>query len=360
MSDSNRPPGASSPPKYCRQKRKDLPDRAYVWSRGKKVYLGEYGTEQSRAEYAELIVEVPGDPPLPEPTSDNPTVSELLVLFLRWASSYYDAREYGHFMTIAGWLRDHAGKTKAKEFGPRRLKEIRQAMIEHGWTRKGINRQVVRIRQVFTWAVGEEIIPATNQEALRAVKGLREGRSGAREKEPIRPVSDEDIRAAQQHLSTKVSDMVEVHRLTGCRPAELVSMRPDQIDRSGSVWIYSPGKHKNTWREKSRKIPIGPKAQAILRKYLFGDWCFTSQADHGKPEPYLGSSYRRAIARACTRAKIHPWTPGQLRHSTATKIRREFGLEEAQVVLGHSTASTTEIYAERDMGRAIEVARKMG
>ena len=154
--------------------------------------------------------------------------------------------------------------------------------------------------------------------------------------------------------------MVRVHRLIGCRPDELASMRPDLIDRSGKVWIYSPASHKCTWRGKSRKIAIGPRAQAILKRYLFGEWCFISQIDTGKPARYRVDSYRRAITRACTRAKLDHWTPGRLRHTTATTVRREFGLEAAQVVLGHATASTTEIYAERDMAKAVEVARRIG
>ena len=56
----------------------------------------------------------------------------------------------------------------------------------------------------------------------------------------------------------------------------------------------------------------------------------------------------------------HCWNPNQLRHSAATKIRKHFGLEAAQVALGHSEANVTQIYAERDMTLATEVMRKLG
>ncbi|NOY41187.1 MAG: tyrosine-type recombinase/integrase [Planctomycetes bacterium] len=345
------------PPKYSRQREKNRADRAFVRIDGRKIKLGVYGSPESKAKYADLIGGYHVEPPK---LSTDPTVSELLVQFLEWAYGYYDAREYGHFVIVAKWLRNHAGSTSAKDFGPLRLLEVREAMIEKGWTRKNINRQVVRIRQIFTWAVGREIIPATNLEALRAVKGLREGRSGAKEKDPIQPVSDDDIKATLKHLSPRVADMVRVHQLIGCRPAELVGIRPELIDRSGSVWIFSPASHKNTWRGKSRKIAIGPKAQAILQKYLFGEWCFVSQTDSGKPECYQVSSYRRAITRACKRADVEPWTPGQLRHTTASLVRKQFGLDAAQSILGHATANTTEIYAELDINKAKEVALRIG
>ncbi|MCG2684174.1 MAG: hypothetical protein L6306_11245 [Planctomycetales bacterium] len=54
------------------------------------------------------------------------------------------------------------------------------------------------------------------------------------------------------------------------------------------------------------------------------------------------------------------WHANQLRHSKATEIRRQFGLEAARVSLGHAKADVTQIYAERDARLAVEVARKIG
>jgi site-specific recombinase XerC len=54
------------------------------------------------------------------------------------------------------------------------------------------------------------------------------------------------------------------------------------------------------------------------------------------------------------------WHPNQLRHSAATTIRKTFGLEAAQVILGHSRADVTQVYAERDNAKALEVIRKIG
>jgi site-specific recombinase XerC len=54
------------------------------------------------------------------------------------------------------------------------------------------------------------------------------------------------------------------------------------------------------------------------------------------------------------------WHPNQLRHAAATRVRREAGLEAAQVVLGHARADVTQVYAERDLDRAREVMRAIG
>ncbi len=72
------------------------------------------------------------------------------------------------------------------------------------------------------------------------------------------------------------------------------------------------------------------------------------------------ASYRRAVERGCLRAGVARWTPHRLRHNAATNIRKEFGLEAAQVILGHSHANITELYAELDEGKAIQAMLSMG
>ena len=54
------------------------------------------------------------------------------------------------------------------------------------------------------------------------------------------------------------------------------------------------------------------------------------------------------------------WHPNQLRHSKATEVRAAYGLEGAQVVLGHARANVTEVYAERNLALAARVAYETG
>jgi len=89
-----------------------------------------------------------------------------------------------------------------------------------------------------------------------------------------------------------------------------------------------------------------------------------SQICRKKKEPkklpgdcYTVTSYRRAVARACEKASVPKWHPHQLRHNAATNIRKQHGIEIARIILGHSTAFTTEIYAEQ---LAVEVIAKIG
>ena len=85
---------------------------------------------------------------------------------------------------------------------------------------------------------------------------------------------------------------------------------------------------------------------------------------------YGVDSYGRAITAGIIKANadraargepvIPHWHPHQLRHSAATAMRREFGVDVARILLGHSSVLVTEIYAELDAIKAIEATRKIG
>jgi integrase len=77
-------------------------------------------------------------------------------------------------------------------------------------------------------------------------------------------------------------------------------------------------------------------------------------------ERYTRRSYRVAVCRACTKASVPPWSPLQLRHTAATLIRKRFGVEGAQGVLGHSRVETTQVYAERLLGEAARIMAAVG
>lgn len=377
------------------------------------VYLGRYRSAASKKAYRRAIAEW-------EATQHHSTngqglsINELILAFMRWGKGYYgkDSRELDNYRDAFGPLKLMYGLTSVTEFGPLRLKSLRQGLIEKKLCRKTINRRIGRIKRLFKWGVEEELIPANVFHALQAVAGLVRGRSLAEETDGVKPVPDAFVDATLPHVSRTVRAMIEVQRLTGMRPGEVIQMRASDIDMTGDVWLYRPERHKNTWRGRDRVCPIGPKAQAIIREFLVSDitaYLFSpirdreerflrmraarkssvqpSQLCRRKSKPkripgnrYTVHSYRRAIKYGAALANsaaikqareagekvandaliVPEWSPNQLRHSKATEVRRQFGLEAAQVVLGHARADVTQHYAERDNTLAIEVARKTG
>jgi len=81
-------------------------------------------------------------------------------------------------------LRELYADTLAAEFGPRALKAVRQKMLDAGWCRPYINKQVNRVRHIFKWAVSDELLPGSVLHGLQSVPGLRKGRSDASEPDP--------------------------------------------------------------------------------------------------------------------------------------------------------------------------------
>ncbi|QDU56748.1 tyrosine-type recombinase/integrase [Aeoliella mucimassa] len=328
------------------------------------------------------------------------TISELIYVYRQHTHEYYRkngevTREAGAIDDALRLLRKHHATTYVAEFGPLALDELRHAMVrELDWSRKYINKQVNRIRAMFKWASSKEIVDAAVPVALQQLAGLKKGRTKARETERITQVDDAVIDATLLHLPPMVADMVRFQRLTSARPGEVCSLSPGDIDRSGEVWIYRPAEHKTEHFEKDRVVAIGPQAQAILKQYLGRletDYCFSPaesermrralatarrttplscgnrRGTNRKTSPkrsandrYTTASYRRAIHRACDKAGVDKWSPNRIRHTASTEIRKRFGIDAARAVDGHGSTSTTEIYAELDLQKAIEVMREIG
>jgi integrase len=82
--------------------------------------------------------------------------------------------------------------------------------------------------------------------------------------------------------------------------------------------------------------------------------------DRRVSDHYTTGSYRKAIQDACAKAKVPRWAPNQLRHACATLVRRKFGLEESQAILGHRKIETTQINAQRNLELALKVMGKLG
>lgn len=437
------------PPSYrIRRGRPLVTLRDAVTKRARDYWLpGEPNSAESRQAYYQVIAEWESrGRRLPPPLTrcghldrEGPLIIEIIAEYMRWARAG-NQRWLSGFKSAFSILRKHYGHLPATEFGPKKLRLVREAMIRQvagngggkTWCRRYINVQTKRIRHLFKWAASHEMVPVTVYQALCTVEPLRRGSPQVRESQRVHPVPEALLDAVRPLLSRPVRAMVELQLLTGARPGELCCLRPCDVERTEghSVWLYRPSEDKNAWRERNeRVIYIGPRAQAWLRPFLmdrapnmFAFAPLEAEADRRaavrkvrktplscgntpgsnrrmfpKRQPgcrYTTASYRRAIEYACRRAfslpadlqrrrgetsvtwrkrlgdrwtevlawrRQHSFHPHQLRHNAATWLRREFGLEAAQLALGHSSARITDaVYAERDAAKVIEIMRRIG
>jgi integrase len=381
-------------PTYCKHK---PTGQAKVVLSGKTFYLGRHGTAASEQAYDRLIQEwLAAGRRLP--SREALSVSALILAFLHHAERYYrkpDGRptsETSNLKQAFRPLKELYGDTEANSFGPQELKTVRESMIIRGWLRKPINRNVERIRRMYRWGGEQGIVAAECYHRLLCVSGLKIGRSDAKEGEPVRPVPVAFIEAVKPLVWSPIRAMIDLQLLTAMRPGEACIVRGCDLETSGRVWIYRPQRHKTEHHGHTREIYLGPQAQEIIKPFLKPDlqaFLFSpaearaehfrelrvnrqtkvqpSQVCRKKKQPkklpgdfYTVASYRRAIARACAKAGVPSWHPHQLRHNAATNLRKQHGIELARIILGHSTAFTTEIYAEQDRAAAVEVIAKIG
>ena len=340
----------------------------------------------------------------PEPASRAPiTLAELIAAFVAWAKEHYrDAagkvsREVYNVELACKPLKDDMGAVYATDFGPKLLTKYQRDLVEKGSSRKTINQRCGVLRRVFRWGAKNELLPASVWHELQTVDGLQRGRSGAKEGREVLPAPRADVESTLPHLPRMVRAMVELQLATGMRPSEVRRFRLDETDMTGEVWLFRPSEHKNSWRGRDRVVSIGPKGQAAIRSvlrpgaqtgFLFDPrvaeaerWAAQRKARvtpfwsghvavkarqmaarERRPigDHYSRLGYPQAVRRACKAAKVPVWTPGQLRHTFATEVRKEFGLDTARTLLGHARVETTQIYAQADTAKAIDAAQRIG
>jgi len=321
--------------------------QALVQINGERTYLGKYGTEESKELYRKLVAE--------------------------WLASGQKSSSVASTVPAANW--------------PVSISEL----IDAGICRTRINQHVTRIRQMFKWGVARELVPETVWRALCAVEGLRFGE--AIETEPIKPVPEEHIVPIEPFVTPQIWAMVNLQLWSACRPGEACVIRAIDINMQSEIWEYRAHTHKGEHHNKDRVIYLGPHAQKVIKPWLKSDlyaylfsprearaWFQAQRAKNRKtpmspshrkrkrrPNPnrapgdrYNTGAYDHAIERACERAEIPNWTPNQLRHAAGTRIRSAYGIEIARIILGHSSAVTSEIYAEIDREKVRAILGRIG
>jgi integrase len=419
----------------------------------KDYWLGTYGSPESRELYHRVLAQwESGGRRLPVTLDAKPadiaqvSVAEVINAYWKWAAQQYGHSELGCLRVVIRLLRQMFGSTPAADFGPNRLRLVRDQMVlgdEHAdpprkpWSRRTVNHNVHRLIAIFKWAASHEMVPAGVYERLKTLPALRRGSTAARESEPVQPVSLEQVDAIRPYLSRQVNAIVSLQLYTGARGGELFRLRPIdiQIHEDSGIWTIEPAQHKTAHRGHARTIFLGPRSHAVIEPFLVGRpvdaYLFspaeaeaerraaaharrrisvqrgngpgTSRREVPQRTPgdhYNPNCYRVAIQRTCDRAlpppahlrpavmpngrretratfrarltdaeraelqawrAQHRWHPHQLRHAAGTLFRRQFGLEAAQLALGHSSAKVTDaVYAERDTARVIEVMKRIG
>ena len=383
------------------------------YQRQKKV-LGKWGSPEAKQAYARFITAIqnnPGGVPLPlagaGSTGQKGLVSELAARYLDYVqTSGIDKSHYIHCRILLGeFVLPYYGDIPADEFSPKCLKFVRSRMIEsQRFCRKIINDYASRIISMFSYGIEEELCQPLTVAMLREVRTLKEGAAGTFDHPERKPLPEEVIRQTLPLLTSVLRTMVLIQWLTGLRPSEVCKMRVDAIDKTSdpNLWIYDLSKHKTAEHISGRKIYLSEAVRKLIEPFMEGkkpcDPLFTvaesvkeekamrRAARKSKPTPsqiardehraanpgvtfsetFDKDSYRKAIQSSIKRAnktlppdeRIPVWFPYSIRHSAATFVEKNEGLDESQAVLGHTSADMTRRYAKAQQAIQKRVALK--
>lgn len=371
--------------------RKHVTGQGTVRLQGIDYYTGKWGTEKAEKKYKQLIATYLASAGRPLKGNEQPTVGLVLGRYQKHAEQHFGEKsgQYARVkLAVLAALEEHL-HTPAPEFKALALERVRDHMISLNWRCGFVNSCIGVIKSAFKWGARVELIDGNVYQNLRILAKLKNGQSGVKESRKIRPVCEDSVRKTLDELRPTVQAMVGVQLLAGMRPVEVCLMRwadcsHDGRDTDGTtypgVWIYRPRSHKTQHHDFDRVIFLGPKAQALLlpfrhrpsEEFLFSpheavksflesqDRLFRPGRSRSPGKMYRTSSYGHAIKKACARAGVTPWSPNQLRHLCATRIRSKYTPDHARIVLGHKLPGVTGVYAEDDLMKAALVAREMG
>lgn len=200
-----------------------------------------------------------------------------------------------------------------------------------------VNRYMVAISAVFTWAVEQRLTPAGWAHPCRGIKRLHETAGRVR-------FLDESERerlfaACQASKYPRLHALALMAMLTGARKGELLSLKWRQIDLAAGVATL--GKTKNGDR---RTLVLLPQLVEAL-KPLQGDrdrFVFGSVSSRYQLPAAVDSAWRDAVARA----KIPDFRFHDLRHCCASYLAQAgTPLNVIAEVLGHRKLDMSRRYA---------------
>ncbi|MDR0703952.1 MAG: site-specific integrase [Planctomycetaceae bacterium] len=360
-------------PKYRKHSTRNL---GFIEIAGKRTYLpGAYNSHESLSAYADVIkrLAIVGKPQtdIRITRGDNVPIRFLVAKFLDWAFENYRKKSGRQTSTYKCFKNDVVPLLLAKyeglptdSFGPVDLRELRNDFVQKGLSRSTINMYITKVKRIFAWGAGNELVPESVAGALKYVEQLEQGKTNAPETEPVVSVPKNAIDKTLPFLPPAIADMVLLQYEIGCRPSEVCNIRWCDIDQSDDIWIYEPFEHKTERKGKRRLIAIRKTGQTILEKYRSkpeSDFIFSSPNSKKRQKKgkrynnqYSVSGYESAIRRAALKAGVPHWTPNQIRHRFATDVD-----DTAQILLGHTNKKVTNRYIDHDKEKVKQAARRL-
>jgi integrase len=244
-------------------------------------------------------------------------------------------------------LVDKIGKQKASTVTKRQLVELLKKIVDRGSPIQA-NRAHGVFRQIFEFAAGMDLIPASPMAGVKKPAGNSKPRE--------RSLDEREIKIFWTKLDSAIMEPIlklalRILLLTGQRRGEVTKAYWWHINFETAVWLIPKAHAKNG---EMQEVPLSPMALELFRqlhaitgegvRVLPGAWC------HKHPDRCLSEA---ALSKAMRRNQQHfgldRFTTHDLRRTAATMMG-SLGVKRLHLkkVLNHTVNDITEVYDRHD------------
>ena len=217
------------------------------------------------------------------------------------------------------------------------------SLMEEKNNPKTVNRKLSAVKSLYNFLIKNGMAKTNPVKHVAGPKISKQLPVFVKEKE-MNLLLD-DVFEIKDFESSRDKLIIEFFYLTGIRRAELIELKPEDID-SYLMQLKVTGK-----RNKQRIIPFGQELLSHIKEYekykkeevTSPDNYFFVRTNGEKMYPKLVY----LIVQKCltTVSSLHKRSPHVLRHTFATvMLNHQAGLNHVKEILGHSSLAATEIY----------------
>jgi integrase len=177
---------------------------------------------------------------------------------------------------------------------------------------------------------------------------------GAKSQEVLRPYLTADRDPTEYVFSPRRSEQLRLEKMRAERIA--------RARRRGLSGRIQPSQQCRALKDRIGKLSPHYKKSALTRAVTRGCEVLFNMPTHLRVVSRKLTAEEREKLLAAARAwrAENVWSPHQIRHSAATKLREAYGIEIASQVLGHSSLPVAEIYAEKNEKEVRRIIGEVG
>ena len=230
--------------------------------------------------------------------------------------------------------------------------------LSQDYTARSNARLISTLRKFYQWLYTNHKIKLDPTQKLILPKLSKKLPNTINENEVTELLNAPDL---TQNIGIRDKAMLELLYATGLRISELVGLKLSDINlRQGIIRVMGKG-------SKERLVPMGEYALEFLERYINtvrGDWLLGN-----KNEMVFISAHKKGLTRQSFWHRIKYYaqasgidptiSPHTLRHAFATHLLNHGAdLRSVQMLLGHSSVSTTTIYTHISQIRLVNLFKQ--